>query len=65
MSANISEEVFTSKRQGLSEEERLRERERAQVPQARYKNRLRDVTYSFQIEDIRICMGLTIIFSIR
>ena len=29
MSANISEEVLTSKRQGLSEEERLRERERA------------------------------------
>ena len=28
MSANISEEVLTSKRQGLSEEERLRERER-------------------------------------
>ena len=29
MSANISEEVLTSKRQGLSEEELLRERERA------------------------------------
>ena len=29
MSANISEEVLTSKRQGLSEEERLRERVRA------------------------------------
>ena len=29
MSANISEEVLTSKRQGLSEEERLEERERA------------------------------------
>ena len=31
MSANISEEVLTSKRQGLSEEERLRERERART----------------------------------
>ena len=29
MSANISEEVSTSKRQGLNEEERLGERERA------------------------------------
>ena len=29
MSANISEEVLTSKRQGLCEEERLRERVRA------------------------------------
>ena len=29
ISVNISEEVLTSKRQGLSEEERLRERERA------------------------------------
>ena len=31
MSANISEEVLTSKRQGLSEEERLRERVRPGV----------------------------------
>ena len=31
MLANISEEVLTSKRQGLSEEERLRERVRART----------------------------------
>ena len=30
-----------------------------------YENRLRDVIYGFQIQDIRICMGLTIIFPIR
>ena len=29
------------------------------------KLRLCDVTYGFQIQDIRICMGLTIIFPIR